>query len=58
MTQTAMNRLSLLLRLLVVMAAFVFLAILPLPAHAQSAFTGVVKDPTGAVLGLWKPKKA
>jgi hypothetical protein len=34
----------------VVMAAFVFLAILPLTAHAQSAFTGVVKDPTGAVL--------
>jgi len=33
----------------VVVVAFVFLAILPLTAHAQSAFTGVVKDPTGAV---------
>jgi hypothetical protein len=36
--------------LFVVMVAFVFLVVLPLAAHAQSAFTGVVKDPTGAVL--------
>src|SRR5215471_436627 len=34
----------------VVMVVFVFLTIVPLAAQAQSAFTGVVKDPTGAVL--------
>src|SRR5499427_3759961 len=36
--------------LLVMIMAFVCLAVVPLAAHAQSAFIGTVKDPTGAVL--------
>ena len=36
--------------LFVALVGFVFLVVLPFAAEAQSVFTGVVKDPSGAVL--------